>query len=107
MMATVLTTRENFQYAALTQSVTTLDPSVRLAVAHLQAILRQQGEAVAAAHQMSLRLLYQQAYLDATVRGFDDTFFVGAMICIPAVLLARLVCNTRSEAGARPLAGAE
>ena len=107
IMATMLTTRENFQFNSLAQSVTTLDPGVRIAMAQAQAIMRQHNLSAAAAHQLTALLLFQNVTIAATVRGFDDTFYFGALLCIPAVFVALLVRNTRGEGGRGPLPGAE
>lgn len=108
IMATELTDRQNYQFAAISQSVTWLRPGVDLGVAHIQALMQLQGLSVAAAHQTAILSLYQMVSMDAAVQGFDDTFHFAALICIPAILAAFLVRNTKSEgSGRRAMVGGE
>jgi hypothetical protein len=96
-MATVLTARQDYQFAAISQSVTWLHPGVDLWMARLQALMQLQGLTPAAAHQLSIATIYQMVAMDAAVQSFDDTFHFAALICLPAILAAFLVRNTRTE----------
>jgi len=96
IMSTVLTTRQNFQFAALSQTVTPYSPGVQATMARVHVLMSLNHVTDAVAQQMSLDLLYQSVALSAAVRAFDDTFYFAALICVPAIAAALLVRNTRS-----------
>ena len=108
IMATVLTTRQTYQFAVLSQTITSFSPGVQTAMAHARAMLAAHHLPEAAAHQVGSLLLYQVVATSAAVRAFDDTFYFAAVVCIPAILAAFLVRNTKtSRGGGRPMVAAE
>ncbi len=106
IMATVLTTRQTFQFAMMAQTVTPFSPGVQITLARAQASMGLNHLTADVAHQLGLYMLYQSVAMSAAVRSFDDTFFFASIVCIPAILAAFLVRNTRGSS-ARPMVAAE
>jgi DHA2 family multidrug resistance protein len=98
IMATVLTARQTYQFAAAAQTVTPFSPGVQLAMGKASALMALDHLPAATAHQLGVLLLYQEVALTAAVRSFDDTFFIAALVCIPGVLLSFLVHNPVKKA---------
>lgn len=107
VMATVLTARQNFQFATLSQTVTPFDPGVQLAMAKVQAMAQLNHLGAATAQHLGFLMIYQQVSMEASVRSFDDTFYFAAVICIPALIAALLVRNTTTGGRRRMMAGGE
>ncbi len=104
IMATELTSRQDFQFAAISQTMTPFSPGVEMVVAKAHAFLALHDMPASAAHQLAVLMLYQDVAITASVRAFDDTFLFAAVICIPAVLAALLVRNTTTGGGRRMMA---
>ena len=107
IMATELTARQNFQFAAISQTVTPFSPGVEMVMARARALMALHDMPVAAVRQLSILILYQKVEITASVRAFDDTFLFAAVVCIPAVLAAFLVRNTTTRGGGRRMVAAE
>jgi EmrB/QacA subfamily drug resistance transporter len=105
IMATILTTRTTYQFAVAAQTVTPFNPGVQSALLHARAMPALANLPAAAAQQLGFLMLYQQVALTAAVHAFDDTFFVAAVVCIPAILASIVVRNAAKPVGApRPVA---
>jgi hypothetical protein len=52
--------------------------------------------------QLSFAMIYGQVAQIAAVRAIDDTFFVAAVICIPAILAAFVMQNKKAPSGPGP-----
>jgi EmrB/QacA subfamily drug resistance transporter len=102
IMATVLTTRQTFQFATLSQTVTPFSPGAQMTMSHARAFMSAFHLPAAATEQLSALLLYQAVATSAAVRAFDDTFYFAALVCIPAIFAAFLVRNTRSGGAGGP-----
>jgi len=98
VMATVLTARENFQFATMAQTVTPFSPGVHLAMARVQAMASLEHLPAALAQQMNLMMLYRSVALTSAVRAFDDTFYFGTLVCLPAFVAALFVRNNLKRA---------
>ncbi|MBX6771163.1 MAG: DHA2 family efflux MFS transporter permease subunit [Chloroflexi bacterium] len=107
IMATVLTSRQNLQFATLSQTMTPFSPGVQLAMAHVRQMMALYHLPAAMSQQLTTLMVYQSVQITATVRAFDDTFYVSALICLPAILAALLVRNTRTGLSGRPMMMAE
>jgi DHA2 family multidrug resistance protein len=105
IMATVLTTRQSYQFAVASQTVTPLSPGFQLMMAHARTMPVFAHLPVAATQQMGFLMIYGTVRQLAAVRAIDDTFFVAAVICIPAVLCAIVMQNKKAAAspGPRPV----
>jgi EmrB/QacA subfamily drug resistance transporter len=101
IMATVLSTRETYQYATVAQTVTPTSRGVLTLLAQVQTMPSLATLPAALVHEAGFLLLYEEVILESTVRAFDDTFFVAAVICIPAIFLAFFVQNTTAKGGPR------
>lgn len=99
IMATVLTSRQTFQFAVASQTVTATSPGVQEILAHARSLPAFQHLPAAAAQQLGALLLYGQVASLAGVHAIDDTFFVAALFCIPAVLVSCFIRGTRATGG--------
>ena len=88
IMATVLTTRQTFQFAVAAQTVTATSPGVQLTLAQAHLLPGLQHLSAAATQQLGVRLLTGQVASLAAVHAIDDTFFVAALFCIPAIAVS-------------------
>jgi DHA2 family multidrug resistance protein len=98
IMATVLTTRQTYQFAITAQTVTATNPMVQAVMGDIRYLPGMGLLPSPLLHQVGVILLYGQVQQAAYVYAIDDTFFVAAMICVPAVFLGFLV---RSQGGRR------
>lgn len=104
IMATVLTSRQNYQFAMIAQTVTPNNPSVQHTLGLIQSYAHTLGYGATQAQQLGVLLLYQQVLTMASVRSFDDTFLVATAICVPAIIAALFVRNsTRRPQAAEPI----
>jgi len=103
IMATVLTTRQTYQFAMAAQTMTPANPTVQMVMSQAQAYFSLHQIPAYLGHQLTVLLLYQQVATIAAVRSFDDTFFVAAILCIPAVIAAFFVRPTAIRSGEAPL----
>ena len=99
-MATVLTTRQTFQFAVAAQTVTSTSIGVQAVLTHARSLPGLQFMSVGAAHQLSAVFLYGLVAKSAGVHAIDDTFFVAAVLCLPAVLVSFFIRRTKSAGGA-------
>jgi len=104
IMATILTTRQTYQFAVTAQTVTSTSPGVRLILDHARALPGFTNLPPASAHELSLVMLTAAVRKAAAINAIDDTFFIAALICIPAVFVATLVRSSgvRRSPGAMP-----
>ncbi len=100
IMATILTSRQTYQFAVAAQTITPSNLGVQTLLAHARAMPGFDQLSAAAAQRLGLLLIYRTVSLTAAVRAIDDTFFVAAMTCVPAILAALVVRNARTAAGA-------
>lgn len=98
VMSTVLTARQTYQMAMVTQTVTPTNPGVQLMLAKAQALAAAAHLPATTAHQVGILMLYQAAATTAAVRSFDDTFLFAAAFCVPAVVVGLFVRNTATRA---------
>ena len=90
--------------------VTPYSPGVHLALVRIQAVATVQHVPAALAQQLGLMVVYRSVVLASAVRAFDDTFYFGTLICLPALVAALFVRNNlnRSTRGVNsPLPGGE
>ncbi len=91
IFATLLTTRENFHAAVLTQTLTPSNLTVQQLMITVQRYLTEQGYSLAQAKALGTYALYGQLEMSAAVKSFDDCFYIAAGACllgiIPAVFL--------------------
>lgn len=102
IMATELTTRQNYQFAVMAQTVSWYNPAVQTTLGTVQYYAHALGYSVAQAHQLGVLVLYQQVALNAAVRSFDDTFLFATAVCVPAIIAALFVRNSTSGARSGP-----
>ena len=88
IMATVMTTRQTFQFAVAAQTVTPTNPGVQLVLAHARVMPGLQHLSATAAQHVSLSMLYGKVAGVAAVHAIDDTFFVAAAFCVPAIFVS-------------------
>ncbi|HUX88389.1 MAG TPA: DHA2 family efflux MFS transporter permease subunit [Chloroflexota bacterium] len=93
VMSTILTSRQNFQFASLAQTQTLFNFGVRTTLAKAQAMPTLSYLPAPYLHQLIVMMLYRNVAVQAAVRSFDDTFLVAAVICLPAIAAAFLVRN--------------
>jgi DHA2 family multidrug resistance protein len=105
VMATVLTTRQTYQFAMASQSITPLSPGVQLTLAHARTLPGLDQLSSPALQRLSFMMIYRSVGQVAAVRAIDDTFFVAAVLCIPAILAALIVRNVKASGapGPRPV----
>ena len=99
IMATVLTTRQTYQFAMAAQTVTPSSPGVQTVLANVRELAVAGHVPVAMAQQLGVLAIYQQVATTAAVRSFDDTFLFAAVVCIPSVLVALFVRNPPQRKG--------
>ena len=99
IMATVLTARQTYQFAMAAQTVNANNPTVHLVMSEAQAFFALHQMSAAVGQQLTVLMLYQQVAMTAAVRSFDDTFFVAAVLCIPAVFAALFVRAVPRQSG--------
>jgi DHA2 family multidrug resistance protein len=102
IMATVLTTRQGYQFAMASQTVTVTSPGFQMVMGKARAFASVEHLSTAVMQKLSFAMIYGQVAQLAAVRAIDDTFFVASVICIPAILAAILVRNTKAPSGAGP-----
>jgi DHA2 family multidrug resistance protein len=103
IMSTVLVTRQNFQYAMAAQTVTPMSTGVQLTMAHVRTMPAFATMPVPLLRELGFYIMYEDVQLTAAVRSFDDTFFVAAVICLAAVLMAVVIRNAPKSSGPRPV----
>jgi EmrB/QacA subfamily drug resistance transporter len=91
IFATVLSTRQTFHQAMLSQVVTPDRLSVQTTLAELQQYLMHSGFGAAQAKGLTIASIYKQVAMNASVIAFQDCFFIAALICllgiVPTLLL--------------------
>lgn len=93
IFASLLLDRATFHQSVLAQSVTPTNPAVVNVLSSVQRGFMQQGMSATDAYSMGLMTLAKQVSLTATVRAFDDSFFVATLVAlvglIPSLWLSR------------------
>jgi EmrB/QacA subfamily drug resistance transporter len=102
IMATVLTTRQTYQFAVASQTVTPLSPGVQAVLAHARMMPEFQNLPASAIQQLSFYMIYGTLQQVAAVRAIDDTFYVAALICVPAIFAALVMRNVKAQSGPGP-----
>jgi MFS family permease len=102
IMATVLTTRQGYQFAMASQTVTVNSPGFQMVMGRARTFASVEHLSAVVMQKLSFAMIYGQVAQFAAVRAIDDTFFVASVICIPAVLVALIVRNTKAASGAGP-----
>jgi EmrB/QacA subfamily drug resistance transporter len=91
IFASLLTTYEKANVAALSQNVTPDSGWTLQMISSAQVMLQKAGMTLQAAHQTAVLLVYQQTVLRATILAFEKVFIIGAIILfigiIPALFL--------------------
>jgi EmrB/QacA subfamily drug resistance transporter len=104
IFASLLLDRERFHQAILAQLVTPSSIAAVRVLGATETAMLQRGMDAAAAHTMGLMALAKQVQLAASVRAFDDCFFVGTLVCLLGVLPALFL---KKRARRRPAGHAE
>jgi hypothetical protein len=98
----VLTTRQGYQFAMASQTVTVNSPGFQMVMGRARAFASVEHLSTVVMQKLSFAMIYGQVAQIAAVRAIDDTFFVASVICIPAILVALIVRNTKAASGAGP-----
>lgn len=96
IFATILSSRQTFHQAVISQSVTSDNPGLQVTMAGLQNAFVQHGMNVVQAKAAVLMTLYREVALNASVLAFEDSFYIAAAICVVAVIPTLLL---RSKGG--------
>jgi MFS family permease len=88
IFATILLQREKFHAAVLAQDVTSMNVTAVSVLSVTQGSMLQQGYSDAAAQLAGITALINQVNVAATVRSFDDCFYLSTFIAIAGVLPA-------------------
>jgi EmrB/QacA subfamily drug resistance transporter len=88
LFASLLADRATFHQAILAQTVTPLNIAAVNVLSTTQALLMQEGWSDTAAHSLGLMALVNQVSGAATVRAFDDCFYVGTLVALVGLLPA-------------------
>ncbi len=102
IMATILTTRQTYQFAMASQTVTPLSPGFQILMAHARSMPAFAHVSAAVTQQLGFMMIYRTVAQTAAVRAIDDTFFVAAVICVPAILAALVMQNKKAQSGPGP-----
>ncbi len=86
IFATLLSNRQTFHQAMLSQLVTPDRLSVQLALTSIQQYLAHLGLTAAQAKGMAVAALYKQVVMSAAVTAFQDCFYIASLICLAAIL---------------------
>jgi hypothetical protein len=103
VMSTILTTRQTYQFATASQTITPSNLGVQSILAHARTMPGLDHLSTPLLREVTFLAVYQNVNITAAVRAFDDTFFVASLICIPAVLMALTIRTGPKSAGPRPV----
>lgn len=102
IFATLLSTRETYHQAMLSQVMTPGAPPVRAALAGAQQMVLHNGGTPLQAQVMAIGALAQRVAMTAAVRSFDDCFLVAAVMSLAAIPIAFVLKGTGIARGPRP-----
>jgi hypothetical protein len=88
IFATILLQREKFHAAVLAQDVTSMNITAVSVLSATQTAMLQRGMSDAAAQLAGISALVNQVNVSATVRSFDDCFWLSTFIAIAGVIPA-------------------
>lgn len=107
LFATLLSSRQTFHQAMLSQRVTPESLPVQTTMAQVQQYLLQHGFNALQAKGAAVMALYQQVAMNSAVMAFQDCFFIAAVICLVAVIPTLLLRSTgvvqRRRPGSMPM----
>ncbi len=86
IFATLLSSRQTFHQAIISQTVTPDSLSIQTTVAHVQMTLMQHGFNAIQAKAAVVMALYREVAMTAAVMSFEDCFYIAAVICLVAVI---------------------
>jgi EmrB/QacA subfamily drug resistance transporter len=99
VVSTVLTGRQTFHHALLSERVTSGSPAVERVMATVNGLAAQHGWTAAQAKGFLLAALNGQVLQRASVMAFDDAFVFLTVLCAAAVVPSLLLGRGRNEAG--------
>lgn len=106
LAVTILQVRQEHHYAALAELVTPWSLPARQVAAQVMGAGLQHGMSAGEASRLALVRLTQVVQRQSMILSFDDTFFLTTLMCLPALVAALLIGDTRRAARAPDQAGA-
>ena len=102
IFATLLTNRQTYHQAMLSQVMTPNTPAVRSVLAAAQQTVLQHGGTPLQAQIDAIMMLARQVATTAAVKSFDDCFMIGAFMALVAIPIALTLRTTGVARAARP-----
>lgn len=102
IFATLLSTRQTYHQAMLSQAMTPDAPPVRTALAGAQRMVLHNGGTPLQAQVTAISALAQRVGVAASVMSFDDCFLAAAVLSLAAIPIALVLRGTGVARGPRP-----
>jgi EmrB/QacA subfamily drug resistance transporter len=105
IFATLVSTRQTFHQAMISQTVTSDNANLITTLSGLQNSLMQHGMNIVQAKGLVMMSVLKQVVMSASVMAFDDCFYIAAVVCFVAVLPALLLRSRGGIGGPRARPG--